>query len=95
MEISVRVEARDLRLGAKVRLVEHRCLFQIRLSSVFDIATVLDPESILEISLNPHLSYNIAVLWHICARDEFDEEARGKCDSDRDNDGEPKVGRST
>ena len=84
-----------------MRLVEHRCLFQIRLSSVFDIAAMLDPESILEIAFNPHLSDNVTVLWHICTRNEFDEEARGcifirwmsscsnvrrtKRDSDRDN----------
>lgn len=68
-----------------MRLVEHRCLFQIRFASFLDVPPMLNSESVLEVALYPHLPDDVAILGHVCARHKFDEKAwscGGSCQID-------------
>lgn len=57
-------------------LLEHRCLFCIVTWSSLSVFAVSNTKLVLKIAHDPHLADDVTIQWHVCALEEFHEEAR-------------------
>lgn len=69
------VERRGLRFRAGMGTMEHRRVFEL-LPTVLPVTPVLDAESILQVTLHPHLPDDVLVQWEVRRRHPLDDEAR-------------------